>query len=103
MKKLLFLLVLTITGCSSTKNQEITVTGITEYWKEGSAVHTDNGVYFIDNVVWGEKYLGKKVTVTGILTRVPNPEPEDTNKLSQHRSGMTEYLVIKNATWVLKE
>ena len=91
-------------GCASVKNQKITITGTAIHTKGGPAVSADGNVYYIDNLVyWNKENLEKKVTVTGILTYVPNPEPEDKNELRQYRGGLTEYLVIKEAAWVLKE
>ena len=101
MKKLLFLLLLAVVGCSSTKNQKITVTGTAVNRKISAAVYSDKGVYFIDDInSWDEKYLDKQVTVTGTLTYEPDPEPEN-GQLMQRMSG--SYYVIKKATWALKE
>jgi uncharacterized protein YceK len=104
MKKILLLLLITIAGCASVSTDAITITGIAGDSKAGPVVNCDGNQYYIDDVVyWGENYINKKVSVTGILVSVPNPEPKDNNVLVQRRSGTEPYLFIKNAKWVLAE
>jgi len=99
---MLFLL-LVIAGCASSEidTNTITITGQAVNRKGGPAIHSESNVYFIQNEpYWDDKYVDKQVAVTGTVTFVPNPEPED-GKLVQRMSA--SYYTIKKATWVLKE
>lgn len=105
MKKILLLLLIIVAGCASVETDTITITGIAVNRKGGPAVHADDDdMYFIEDAYsWDEKYVDKKVTVTGVLKVVPNPEPEDKTALVQRRDGTEPYLVIKKAKWALAE
>lgn len=104
MKKILLLLLITVAGCATVIRDTITITGIAGDSKAGPVVSCDSGQYYIDDVgYWDETYLNKKVTVTGVLVSIPNPEPEDKTALMQRRDGTEPYLVIKKAKWALAE
>ncbi|KOS06052.1 hypothetical protein AM493_08365 [Flavobacterium akiainvivens] len=103
MKKLLIFLSIAVAGCASVETDTITVTGVVGNSKAGHVINNENGEYILEGVNLDSSYLNKKITVTGRLAYIPNPEPEDKSILVQRRSGTGDYRVIKNTKVILVE
>ena len=98
----------TLNKCKSNPSEnEITVVGTTLVLKHHAAVRTDDSIlYILDDIDdWKDKYLGKRVKVTGRLVIKEFQEEKSTNSIitaiSQRDYGTRR--IIKKPKWSLVE
>lgn len=95
-----FFMTFLLYGCSSLKQDKITVTGTAWNAKRGAVVATDRETYTVEGLdSWDAMYYGKKVTVTGRLERVEHQQQSTTDRQVQELVG-TE-LILANPQWEL--
>ena len=80
--------------------KKITVVGIAKDSKGAAIVVTDTYHYIIDRLdAWSNKYLGKKVKVTGTLVTEEHKKQSTDSILVQERIGT--WHILKKAKWSL--
>jgi hypothetical protein len=91
-----------LSGLASCNSSKITVAGTAINEKECAVVQTDQGFYFLYSVNWwSERYLGKKVRVTGKL-KIVNHERQSTDSMAvQERVGVIK--IIRKPKWRLAD
>lgn len=95
--KIFFIYMLLSISVDNNQSRKITVIGKAYDAKRSAVIRTSTGrIYYLDELSsWENKYIGKKVRVTGLLTIEYNKRD---NRIQQVEGKV---YIIKKAKWIL--